>query len=150
MAVVLPKGDATPASFIELLDSEMWNQWTSDFQVQKIGLRLPKFKIEWESSLVDALSSLGMGVAFDSDLADFSRLSAEQLYISGVTQKTFVDVHEKGTEAAAVTVVTMAMTSVGPSYPIMRVDRPFLFAIRERSSGALLFVGKMMDPAAAP
>ena len=107
-------------------------------------LFLPRFRIEYERILNDDLKALGMTDAFDDRLANFSRLSLGGLFISEVRQKTYIDVNEEGTEAAAVTVVTARPSDGGPFY--MRVDRPFLFVIRERQSGTILFVGKVVDP----
>lgn len=89
--------------------------------------------------------ALGMGIAFDGRHADFSRITGTapaELYITRVHQKTFVDVNEEGTEAAAATAVGVGVTSAPPVYE-MRVDRPFVFAIRERLSGTVLFLGVM-------
>jgi serpin B len=110
---------------------------------------LPKFTLEYEKNLNDVLKALGMEVAFDPAAADFSRMHrdalAMQLHISRVKQKAFVDVDEEGTRAAAVTSVEIGVTSAPPMF---RADRPFLFAIRERLSGALLFTGVVRDPTA--
>jgi len=90
---------------------------------------------------------LGMGIAFDPDQADFTRIRKEgELFISKVKHKTFVDVNEEGTEAAAVTSVEIGITSIGPSGFVMRVDRPFVFAIYERQSQSILFMGKIAQP----
>src|SRR5690606_13447686 len=102
-----------------------------------------------EKSLNEPLKALGIQTAFVPDGADFTRMSSvagRRLYISDVKHKTFVEVNEEGTEAAAVTKVTVGVTSAPPS---VRVDRPFLFAIRERFSGTLLFTGKIVAPAEA-
>jgi serpin B len=88
-----------------------------------------------------------MGVAFSPSAADFTGINADHdLFIGFVLHKTFVDVNETGTEAAAVTVVGMETTGVGPSGWTMSVDRPFLFVIHEKESGALLFMGKIVAP----
>ena len=118
------------------------------FTEREVDLYLPKLKLEYERTLNDDLKALGMIQAFNPNGADFTRMSTRgDLYISSVKQKTYVDVHEEGTEAAAVTTVTMAPTSM-PVIPVMRVDRPYLFAIRERFSGTILFVGKIVRIAA--
>jgi serine protease inhibitor len=101
------------------------------------------------------LAALGMGVAFvpcgaagASDCADFTRMHVPRdLFISEVKHKTFVDVNEEGTEAAAATSVGISTTSYQPP-TIIAIDRPFLFAIRERFSGTILFLGRIMNPAA--
>ncbi|MCH8146329.1 MAG: serpin family protein, partial [Gemmatimonadetes bacterium] len=106
---------------------------------------LPKFTLEYEIELNDVLTALGMGVAFVENVANFSKMrQANDLFISSVKHKTFVDVNEEGTEAAAATSVGVGITSAGPA-PFL-VDRPFLFVIRERFSGAIIFMGKILDP----
>jgi serine protease inhibitor len=105
-------------------------------------LYFPRFKLEWERMLNPDLQSLGMTDAFSDGLADFSRLStARNLVINIVKQKTYVDVNEEGTEAAAVTNVGVTLTSAPAS---VRFDRPFLFVIRERLSGTIVFMGKIV------
>ena len=104
---------------------------------------MPKFSFEYEISLEDVLTSLGMGIAF-TGAADFSKINPSGgLFISEVKHKTFVQVDEEGTEAAAATSVEIGFTS-GPGRFV--IDRPFLFAIRERLSGTILFMGRMVDP----
>ncbi|MCX6141794.1 MAG: hypothetical protein NTZ35_01105 [Ignavibacteriales bacterium] len=109
-------------------------------------LYFPKFKFEYEKALNDMLKSMGMSVAFSPMEADFTYIDKRgQLFISEVKHKTFVQVDEEGTEAAAVTSVGVGATSVGPN-TVMRVDRPFIFAIRENNSGTILFIGKIVEP----
>ena len=115
------------------------------FHSREIIFELPRFTLAYERMLNDDLTAMGMGIAFDPQRADFSRIASvapERLFISFVKQKAFVAVDELGTEAAAVTAVGVALTSL-PVIPTMRVDRPFLFAIRERLSGTILFMGKI-------
>jgi serine protease inhibitor len=111
-----------------------------------VQLYLPRFQLEWERLLSDDLKALGMVDAFDDDLADFTpmaRTARERgLHIAKVKQKTFIAVDEKGTEAAAVTSVEMRDESAGP---MVRADRPFLIAIRERLSGTILFAGLIVQ-----
>ena len=146
MTVVLPREDVSIGSLVAELDENSWDALLADAQVTGIELHLPRFKLEYEKVLNDALKALGMGVAFTGGAADFSRIAAgRELFISRVKQKTFVEVDEEGTEAAAVTVVEMRETSIPSGPPVMRVDRPFLFAIRERFSGTVIFVGKIVD-----
>jgi serpin B len=107
-------------------------------------LYFPRFKLEWERMLIPDLQALGIRDAFRDGGADFTRLSTargRELFISVVKQKTYVDVNEEGTEAAAVTNVGISVTSAPPS---LRFDRPFLFVIRDRLSGTVLFVGKIV------
>lgn len=148
MTVLLPAYNKGVDDIIEQLDSTSWSNWTHSFQQQKGTLQMPKFKLEYKKSLSAVLQAMGMGVAF-SGSADFTGINKNgNLFISEVLHKTFVDVYEEGTEAAAVTSVEISLTSVGgPSGFFMRVDRPFLFAIREKSSGTILFIGKVNNPA---
>jgi serpin B len=113
-----------------------------------VDLFIPKYKTEYEISLNETLQQLGMGIAF-TDFADFSGISSIPLQISNVRQKTFVSIDEKGGEAAAVTSVEIIATSAGlpnPPKVVFRADRPFLFAIRENSTGVVLFMGKIGRP----
>lgn len=116
---------------------------------QKIKLHFPKFKIAGASvKLKETLTKLGMGVAFTND-ADFTGITGKnETKISDVVHKAFIDLDEKGTEAAAATaVIIVAKTSVMPhAEPEVRFDRPFVFAIRDVPTGSLLFVGRVADP----
>ena len=110
---------------------------------------LPRFKLTAQFSLADVLADLGMHQAFDRDAADLSGISTpEQLSISAVLHKAFVDVNEEGTEAAAATGSHRrhACGMVGPSPPVFRADHPFLFLIRDTRSGSILFVGRVDNP----
>jgi serine protease inhibitor len=141
MSVLLPAADQDVNQIAASLTTEQWAEWTAQLHdVSGMDVALPKFKLTWDQLLVRPLTAMGMGVAFDR-AANFTRLSAPGgLFIEYVKQKTFVDVNEVGTEAAAVTAVGIGLTSVGPSFT---VDRPFIFAIRERLSGTILFMGKI-------
>ncbi len=144
MVVVVPAPDATLAELLASLDSDRWDALIASLQPTSGEVHLPRFRLEWERQLNAPLEALGMRLAFIDGLADFSRLTPEQVRISEVVQKTFVEVNEEGTEAAAVTSVGIGPTSLPP--PVLRADRPFLYAIRERSSGVVLFVGVMHAP----
>jgi serine protease inhibitor len=145
MMVILPDYSVNIDSVIELMDNATWNSWLSQFEKTEINLFLPKFKLEYETSLVKVLSLLGMGVAF-SDVANFSNINPDvSLCISEVKHKTFIDVNEEGTEAAAATVVEMAFTSIGNELE-MRVNRPFIVVLHEQHSGTILFIGKIVQP----
>ena len=143
MTIVLPRADRTLADVTEGLDAARWAEWVADLHDRDIGVAMPRFKLEYQRTLNDDLSALGMRVAFDPNLADFSRMAAVGpggLYITRVTHKTFVDVNEEGTEAAAATTVGIGLTSAPAT---MQIDRPFLFAIRERLTGTILFLGQI-------
>ena len=146
MTVILPNVGVDINEFAAELNNENWDQWMSGFNmVEDVQLYLPRFTLEWKNSLTDILSTMGMGIAF-SDQADFSRInSGVSLKITDVIHKTFVEVNEEGTEAAAVTVIGITTTSIEPPPPVIRVDRPFIFAIREKSSGTILFIGKVLN-----
>ncbi|MDZ7402462.1 MAG: serpin family protein, partial [candidate division KSB1 bacterium] len=144
MVVILPSASADIDELISELDQNDWNQWLGSFQKEKGTIFLPRFKLEYKLRMNDVLIALGMGVAF-SPGADFTRMfKPGGLFISEVNHKTFVEVNEEGTEAAAVTSVVIGRTST--SGFVMRVDRPFIFAIRENHSGTILFVGKIVNP----
>ncbi len=141
MTVIVPFNGEDVNSLVGSLNEGQWKQWLDGFREQTLELFLPKFKLEYERTMNDDLTALGMGIAFDPYAADFSRMSrGVGLFIAFVKQKTYLDVYEEGTEAAAATVTGMRPTSAGT---IVRVDRPFIFAIRERFSGTILFIGKI-------
>ncbi len=114
-----------------------------------VDLALPKFEMRNQLSLVAALQALGMSAAFDPGAADFTGISTEdQLYISGVIHEAFIAVDEAGTEAAAATAVIIGTTSMPTDIVALDIDRPFLFFLQDRTTGALLFVGRVVDPTA--
>lgn len=145
MTIFLPCPGKDIDSLIMEFDQKNWDLWMGSFFNQKLTLQFPKFVLAYELLLKDVLKKLGMAVAFDPDRADFTKMykGPESLFISKVKHKTFVDVNEEGTEAAAVTSVEIGITSVGN---FMRVDRPFVFAIRENKSQTILFMGKIVEP----
>lgn len=148
MTIVMPKQGKSIASAVSALTAESWASAIAGVAPRSVELQMPKFTMRWEALLNDPLQSLGMRLAFQGDRADFTRMSqsaGNRLYISKVKQKSFVDVHEEGTEAAAVTSVEVRVTcACGPQ--VIRIDRPFIFAIRERLSGTILFLGKIVRP----
>ena len=147
MNVVLPPEGTSLDAFLEGADGDDWDRWMTTLPAE-LGtgiVQLPKIELEYERELNDELSDMGMEIAFDPASADLSRIGPGDLYVSLVKQKTYVRVDEEGTEAAAVTVVVISETSA-PQTPTLVVDRPYLFAIRERLSGTLLFMGVVRDP----
>jgi serpin B len=145
MTVLLPTPDRTATGVLAGLDAAGWRNVTECFSEADVTLTLPRFRLEYDRKLADDLTALGMGIAFDDGRADLSRIadaSPDRLYLTRVEQKTFVEVNEEGTEAAAATAVGVGVTSA-PQVFTMRVDRPFVFAIRERLSGTVLFLGLM-------
>lgn len=140
MVVVVPSPGSSLDSLVASLDATRWAALLASFTLRHGEVAIPRFRLEWKKELNDPLTALGMGVAFQDGAADFSGISKSQsLVITTVLQKTFVDVNEEGTEAAAATSVGIGPTSA-PA-PLLRADRPFLFAIRERFSGTVLFMG---------
>ena len=132
MTVLLPRQGVSVDSLAATLDAAEWEGIADGFHDTDVLLSLPRFRMAYERTLNDDLAALGMVDAFDLR-ADFSRLSpVGDLLISKVKQKSWVDVNEEGTEAAAATKVMIVAVSSGP---VVRADRPFLFFIRERLSG---------------
>ena len=123
--------------------------WSLQFSEKDIQLQLPKVKYEYsEKQMIPILTAMGMEVAFNPDQADFTRInSGGGLYISDVKHKTYIATDEEGSEAAAVTSVGVGTTSVGVDQPYyFMVNRPFVYFIREKSSGTILFIGTVMNP----
>ena len=146
MIVVLPAEGQTIESFVSALTVNAWNDIRQDLHDENGVVMLPKFSFDWHASLKPSLSAMGMGIAFGEG-ADFRGIrSAGDLKITDVVHSSFVRVDEEGTEAAAVTAVIIGVTSVPDPGFVMRVDRPFFFAIADRSSGALVFAGKIVHP----
>lgn len=150
MTVLLPNEGKTTKNLISELKMENWQKWMKSFEAAKpVVVSMPRFKFSWELKLNDILQSMGMNQAFISNAANFSGISGgKDLYIGYVMHKTYIDVNENGTEAAAVTAVGMFTTSAGE--PDLRkyftVNRPFLFAITEKTTGAILFIGEVTNP----
>ncbi len=152
MYVFLPDEQTSLDQFEQNLTPENWDLWMQSFRVRPGDVTLPRFKVEWESKLNDALMAIGMKEAFDPQRADFSGIaelsSGNRLFISEVKHKSFCEVNEEGTVAAAVTSVGVAVTSVQepPQRFVMKVDRPFFFAIRDNQTGIVLFMGSVTNP----
>lgn len=145
MYVFLPDPDSSLEEFLSGLNAQDWETWMSQFKEGGGDIVLPRFKLEYESKLNDALKALGMGIAFGGS-ADFSAMSpGPGLYIDRVKHKAVVDVNEEGTEAAAVTMVVMAVSAPIFSFDFV-VDRPFFFVIRDENTGTVLFMGAVFKP----
>ena len=149
MVILLPASGNFEA-FEAGLQAQQVNEIISDLQTTQVALTMPKFEFDSEFSLKDTLSDMGMQDAFSPDEADFSGMTGNrELFISDVIHKAFVAVDEAGTEAAAATAVIVGTTSapVGPLAEVT-LDRPFIFLIRDIETGAILFVGRVLNPAA--
>ena len=146
MTVVLPKPTTDVETVAASMTAATWQSLTAALTVRDVDLHLPKLTLSWQRDLIPDLKSLGMHAAFVNGGADFTRMSpaGKQLFISLLRQKTYVSVDELGTEAAAVTAVGISDTTVEVP-TLMRVDRPYLFVIRERLSGTVLFMAKIVS-----
>lgn len=144
MFLFLPEAGKAVSDIENLLSADNWNSWLNQYDtVHEVQLSLPRFTFSYDESLKKSLSAMGMEIAF-TDMADLSGILPEGgLLITDVKHKTFIEVNEEGTEAAAVTSVEVGLTSAG-NY--ISFNRPFLFAIAEKSTGAILFVGRLMKP----
>ncbi len=151
MIVLLPQKIDGLAALEKGLSVEKLDGWLAELDAvsaQKTELYLPKFKFETDYDLVSAFAALGMKDAFDTaGAADFSGMGwpKGKLWISQIKHKAFVEVNEEGTEAAAATAVEMATKSISMD-PVFRADHPFIFIIRENTTGSILFMGRMFDP----
>ena len=150
MFVLLPsKHDGLPA-LEKQLSQERLDKWLGEVTPQEVAVQMPKFKMETEFALKPTLMAMGMPTPFTMGRADFTGLSdspeAYLFYISAVQHKAFVEVNEKGTEAAAATVVVIGKGGSGSSCPTFAATRPFIFLIRDNHTGSILFLGRMMKP----
>jgi len=144
MVVLLPRaGDFE--RFESALDAGRVEQIVGSLEHQQVRLAMPRFEFESGFSLKEALAALGMADAF-SEQADFSGMTGQRdLFISEVVHKAFVSVDENGTEAAAATAVIMKLTAAVEEPVEVTMDRPFVFLIRDLETGAILFVGRVVD-----
>jgi len=146
MIILLPNHDKSTDDIVNELTKETWDAWNNSFGEEEVLVGLPKFKFEFEDSLNSPLTDMGMGIAFMPDEANFSKINPYyDIFISMVKQKAYIDVNEKGTEAAAATVVEMELTSI-PDKRYFTVNRPFMFVIKEKDTNAIIFIGRVMKP----
>jgi serine protease inhibitor len=149
--VFLPSSSLSLGAFEKSLTEANWQQWMEQFHAMDGDISLPRFRVEYEATLNDALKAIGMGLAFDEGRANFSgmiQMQGQNVYISRVKHKTFAEVNEEGTEAAAVTSTEMHTTAFAVPHQRfhMVVDRPFFCAIRDNTTGAVLFLGSIYNP----
>ncbi len=154
MYIFLPNPDTDLYTFLDRLNVENWEGWMSRFSEREVSLVMPKFKLQYSVELKTALEQLAMGIAFDEDRADFSRMttSSVPVFISYLTHQAVVEVNEEGTEASSGSFVffdgpaiTELLDASPPPIPFI-VDRPFFFAIRDNQTETVLFMGVVMDP----
>jgi serpin B len=148
MVIFLPKANDGLVAFESSLTFAKLEGWLSKLSSQRVEVSLPRFKMTAESELSEPLSRLGMPAAFQRGRADFSGITGtRELAISAVIHKAFVEVEEKGTEAAAATGVVFARNAVVAQPPsIFRADHPFFFVIRDIRTGTILFLGRLVKP----
>ena len=148
MVILLPEA-GNFAAFEETLDAQQVDAIISDLQKARIMLAMPRFEFESQFGLKATLAGMGMPIAFSPDEADFSGMTGNrELFISDVIHKAFVAVDEDGTEAAAATAVIVGTTGMPVDPPVeVTIDRPFIFLIRDIETGAILFVGRVLNPA---
>jgi len=147
MLLLMPDPGALPG-FEQSLTPERLAALASKVQSREVQLSLPKFKIEASISLAETFKTMGMLDAFDPSAADFSGMDgARDLFIQAILHKAFVNVDEAGTEAAAATAIMVGMASM-PAEPIkVAIDHPFVFVLRDRTTGTILFMGRVVNPA---
>lgn len=146
MYIFLPNYGYELGDFLTNLNIENWNNWMTSFDSlpepdPRFVFKLPKFKLEYEKNFNEMLKALGMEIAFTSS-ANFGGISDTPIWIGYVKQKTFIEVNEKGSEAAAVTVIS----PIRSEPPGFIANRPFFFTIRDDRSGTILFMGKILEP----
>ncbi|MFA6402900.1 MAG: serpin family protein [Salinivirgaceae bacterium] len=147
MIALLPNETIGIDGLIEQLTIENWKKWNNDLTYQEVELSLPKFKYVYGTKLINQeLQSLGLLKAFNPDEADFSNITDDQIFISRVMHKAFIEVNETGSEAAAATIIEFEYTSIGEPEPVFNANRPFIFAIYHQPSASVLFVGKVAYP----
>ena len=150
MIILLPRSRDGIGQLEKALTVASLSAWTSGMRNQQVDVALPKFKMSSGFGLGNTLRALGMKDAFDMDRADFSGMDGRThwLYISAVLHKAYIDVNEKGTEAAAATAVSVASLALRVEEPAreFRADHPFLFLIRDSTTGSILFMGRVAKP----
>ena len=148
MKVFLPKENSNLVEFKQMLTNDNWQKWSSKFREKEGKVMLPKFQLDYEVLLNEPLKRLGMTTAFDKG-ANFTKMIKENdpIWISKVKQKTFIDVNERGTEAAGATSVEMVTESATMDQPFhMEVNRPFFIVITDDDTGMILFMGSISNP----
>lgn len=144
MVVLLPAEGKTLNECLEGLTYDNWKVWNEKRGLFSLSVKFPRFELKYKKNLIKDMQAMGMADAFYHDKADFSAMSPAELFIGLLEQHTFIKVDEEGTEAAAVTVIGSFETSVGPAHSVdFYIDRPFVFMIKEKSTGIILFMGKV-------
>jgi serpin B len=145
MDVILPSEDKMIGDITSVMDNNFLNEALAAMNPAEIDLFMPRFTYEFKTGLNDILGKMGMGIAFDPARADFSNISDDNLYIDKAIHQSFIKNNEEGTEASAVTVITIGVTSIGETR-VLKLDRPFVYFIRESESNTILFAGITGNP----
>lgn len=150
MVVILPREGVSLGVLENGLKPLKIDDWMKSLYSREVQVFLPAFKTRYKKSLPGTMKAMGMPLAFDPNRADFSGIreltSGENLYVSDVIHEAFVQVDEEGTEAAAATAVVVSLRGVALPPPVFRADHPFLFLIRHRPTGTILFMGRLINP----
>jgi serpin B len=146
MNIILPDTPGGLNGFGPSLTEAGFNTWLGNMHSKEVELSFPRFKYGYKKKLKEILSDMGMEIAF-TDGADFTNIaSAPPLLINEVTHQAFIETNEEGTEAAAATVVEIGLTSVGPLPFEFKIDRPFIYIIRETTTNTIIFMGRVANP----
>ncbi len=148
MLILLPRAGVELRAIESAFSVAQLEAWIGKLDTRRVEVHVPRFKLEWgPHSLIDPLQALGLRKVFEEGAADLSGMDGTRdLFVNQVVHKAFVDVGEEGTEAAAATGIGIGITAVEPDPRVFRADRPFLFLIREKSTGSLLFIGRLANP----
>ncbi|MEG3933864.1 serpin family protein [Microcoleus sp. T3_B1] len=142
MYIFMPRLNSNLETFLQQLTAENWNKWMQEFREINCIIEIPRFTMEYKVELKSTLIALGMAGIFEISKADFSPMTDDNVAVASVKHKTFVEVNEEGTEAAAVTSIELFR-----SLPfLMNVNRPFFCAIQDDTTGTILFMGTIFDP----
>jgi serpin B len=145
--VVMKPVQGVRETFLSSLNESTFNTWLADTDTAEVIVQLPKFDIAYKKGLVPVMQRLGVSRIFDASQADLTRLSDDRrLFVSDIIHSANITVDEAGTEAAAVTAVVVGVTSFPPQPPVLAFDRAFVYLVRERYSGAILFAGILDKP----
>jgi serpin B len=147
--ILLPRQGGGLAEMERSLTTESLTAWLAEVRPRTVEITIPKFRTDAQFSLRETLTRMGMPDAFDAGVADFSGIDGRRdLVLSEVVHKAFVDVSEEGTEAAAATGASISLTAMSPTpRTVFRADHPFMFLIRDKNSGVILFAGRLVNPA---
>jgi serine protease inhibitor len=148
MDIILPDAQNGTNEILPSITDASFASWLNNLSDHKVNLSLPRFKYGFKLPLKDVLTDMGMGIAF-TDAADFTNIADASLLINEAKHQTFIETNEEGTEAAAVTIIGIGTTFVGPDPLTFNADHSFLYIIRETTTNTILFMGRVTDPSAS-